>query len=118
MLITCRVGSQVTADIKLQVTRSKKGLREGWLWVPELSPSPALFRDYLTWREKGLWPAKWDEYKIRFLAEMKSPEAVGYINRITELVKSGYSIALACFCYDERFCHRSLLRNIIEEALQ
>lgn len=116
MLVTCRIGERVEADIRLQITRSKRGLREGWIWVPQLAPSEELFRDYLRWRGQGQWPGRWPEYRERFLAEMQAPEPRRYLARIRQRLAEGKTIALACFCRDERFCHRSLVAELVLQA--
>lgn len=115
VLITCRIGARVDAEIRLQITRSNRGLAEGWIWVPQLAPSPALFMDYVRWRERGEWPARWDEYRERFLAEMRAPEPQRYLNRLRQRLAEGKTVALACFCRDERYCHRRL---VLEEVLK
>ena len=113
MLILCRVGEDVQANIKLQITRSRKGLREGWIWVPQLAPSEELFRDYLRWRERGKWPARWPEYRERFLEEMRETVPRRYLERIRQRLAEGKSVALACFCRDERYCHRRLVAELV-----
>ncbi|MEW6049374.1 MAG: hypothetical protein AB1609_23365 [Bacillota bacterium] len=46
LLILCRVGQPVEADLKLQITRSPR-VAPGWTWAPELAPSPDVFTQYL-----------------------------------------------------------------------
>lgn len=112
-LILCRVGERVQADIRLQITRSSKGISPGWLHIPQLAPSPALFQDYLKWRDRGEWPGKWLAYRERFLREMQAPEPQRYLARIRQRLAEGRSVALACFCPDERYCHRSLVAELV-----
>lgn len=115
MLILCRVGDPVVADIKLQITRPRKGLSEGWIWVPQLAPSEELFRAYLRWREGGEWPLQWRIYRERFLEEMRGPVSQRYIERIRQRLAEGKTVALACFCRDERYCHRSLVAELVHD---
>lgn len=81
--------------------------------VPALSPSPELFRCYLSWRKQGLWDKNTFEnsYKPRFLHEMQSAEAKGYLQLLRER-SATKNILLACFCEDETLCHRSLVYQL------
>jgi uncharacterized protein YeaO (DUF488 family) len=115
-LITCRVGDTVTADVRLQITRSSRGLVEGWIWVPQLAPPEDLFEDYLRWKHRGEWPGRWPEYRQRFLAYMWRPEPRAYLARIRQRLAEGKSVALACFCPDERYCHRSLVAGLVQSV--
>jgi len=89
--------------------------REDWrrrgyfdLWLPLLSPSAGLVRDYLRGR------VAWTAFSRRYRAEMKRPEC----RQVIELL-AGFScetaFSLGCFCEDESRCHRSVLRQLIAE---
>ena len=82
--------------------------------VPQLSPSPDLFHTYLSLKESGKWNTKaFDEiYTPRFLNEMKSSEALTYLNILSEKSKVK-DILIVCYCTDERMCHRSLVKQCI-----
>ena len=82
--------------------------------VPQLSPSPDLFHKYLSLREAGKWNTKaFDEiYTPQFLKEMQSPEAFRYLNILANKAKTK-DILIACYCKDERMCHRSLVKKCI-----
>ncbi|HYT88098.1 MAG TPA: DUF488 family protein [Gemmataceae bacterium] len=90
---------------------------ETWhAWCTELAPSKALHADY--YGKNG--PAiTWEEYRRRFLEEMQADEPRGYIEELAELVAEGKTITLLCSsaCTDESHCHRTLLRQLIEERL-
>jgi len=114
-VILCRVNENVAADIRLQVTRTRPF--PGWIWVPQMAPSEKLFRQYLNWRKQDLWPGKWPEYESAFLREMEGMKK--YLDRIEGQLRAGRSVALACFCKDVRYCHRSLLgRYFTERSFQ
>ena len=82
--------------------------------VPQLSPSPDLFHTYLSLKKAGKWDTKaFDEIYIpRFLNEMKSSEALTYLNILSEKSKKK-DILIVCYCSDERTCHRSLVKQCI-----
>ena len=84
--------------------------------VPELSPSTELFKDYLRWRDAGEWNMEKfeDEYKPRFLCEMRADNGMKFLKLLHESCKSK-RIMIVCYCKDEAVCHRSLVRSIIEQ---
>ena len=108
-IVTCRVGERVEADLKLQITRSSRGLEEGWVWEPLLAPPEDLFEDYLRWRARGEWPRRWDEYRRRFVVYMGARDVRLRLAELAQEVRAGKTVALACFCTDDRWCHRSLV---------
>ncbi|MDB5852887.1 MAG: hypothetical protein JWR22_928 [Herminiimonas sp.] len=80
------------------------------VWLPNLSPSPALFH---AWREAQ------DERDIatfqrKFRAEMKAPD----VSRVLDLLAAlshQTSFSVGCYCEDESRCHRTVLRQLLEE---
>lgn len=115
-IILCRIGEEPDADIKLLITRVPKQLR-GWLHVPELAPSPGLFFKAQKWKKEGLWPQKWPEYKSEFLKEMTLPVADKFLDRLVLRIREGKTIALSCFCVDEIYCHRSLVKWVVIQKI-
>ncbi len=113
-IILCRIGDEPDADIKLLITRVPKQLGRGWLHIPELASSPNLFFRAQKWK-KGLWPQKWPEYESDFLKEMTMPVPDKYLDRLALRIREGKKIALACFCVDENHCHRSLVKQLIQQ---
>lgn len=82
------------------------------VWVPELAPSPALF----SWvKAQPLTDARWRTYARRYRAEMKRPEAQRLIGLLAAL-SSRTNFSVGCYCEDESRCHRSLLRELLEDA--
>lgn len=82
------------------------------VWVPELAPSLALF----SWvKAQPLTAARWRTYARRYRAEMKRPEAQRLIGLLAALSpRTNFSVG--CYCEDESRCHRSLLRELLDEA--
>lgn len=87
--------------------------------VPQLSPSPELFKSYLSWRNQGLWSKDTFEkyYKPRFLKEMEGEDAQRVLNLLINKA-STKNILLVCFCNDESMCHRSLVYSLVPSALK
>lgn len=90
--------------------------REGepWdAWVPELGPSIDLHAD--VYGKNG--PAiSWDEYVVRYRREMERPTF--WIRGLAERLARGEALTLLCSsaCVDPERCHRTLLRQILEDA--
>lgn len=84
--------------------------------VRVLSPSKRLLYDTLALKRQGRWNAEAfdNDYAPRFLKEMLgSPEARVELDRLAKLSKSE-NILIACYCPDERLCHRSLIKKIVD----
>jgi uncharacterized protein YeaO (DUF488 family) len=80
------------------------------VWFPNLSPSDALV--------KASFPVK-DERAMKtlrrkFLAELKSPAARRELELLAALSHHA-DFAVGCYCEDESRCHRSILREVLEE---
>ena len=87
---------------------------ETWdLWWKHLGPSKELHAAY--YGKHGQTPITWDEYRRRYLEEMK--ERAEMIDCLAELVAEGKAVTLLCSsaCTKPSHCHRTLLRQLIEE---
>ncbi len=115
-VITASISSikNIVCDEVWQITRSNKNI-PGTLWVPDLAPSPDLYRQFLNqWKDK---PGEewWHFYKNRFEQELKTGEKLNALRKIWYLVQSGKVIALVCFCKDNNYCHRSLVGDFLKQ---
>jgi uncharacterized protein YeaO (DUF488 family) len=82
------------------------------VWVPELAPSPKLF----AWiKARSMTDANWRTCARRYVAEMRRPEPRRLIDLLAALSLSS-SFSVGCYCENERRCHRSLLRDLLEKA--
>jgi uncharacterized protein YeaO (DUF488 family) len=82
------------------------------VWLPTLAPSRALMQ----WVRKREWNA--DTRKTffdRYKSEMKSTNGKQTIQLLATLGKRT-AISIGCYCSDESFCHRSVLRRLIASA--
>jgi uncharacterized protein YeaO (DUF488 family) len=80
------------------------------VWFPNLSPTEPLL--------KASFPVKddraWKTFRRKFLAELKSPEARHDLALLAALSHHA-NFAIGCYCEDEAHCHRSILRELLEE---
>lgn len=96
--------------------------KETWdYWEKKLGPSEELHAAWYGRRregrrvvERGLPPISWKEYVKRFRVEMKSPEAKALMQEVAKRSARGEVITLLCFCENEKQCHRSLVKEMIE----
>lgn len=106
--------------LRVLITRYRpRGLKkadETWdLWFKDLGPSEELLADF-----HGKGPAgraiEWDEYKPRYLEEMKQRTAL--IESLARQVDEGQRLTLLCSsaCTDPGRCHRNLLKRLVENA--
>lgn len=79
-------------------------------WLPNLAPSAALVKQGLGARSD----AEWRRFEQRYRAEMKRPENARILDLLAALSHQT-SLAVGCYCPDEKRCHRSVLRKLLEE---
>jgi uncharacterized protein YeaO (DUF488 family) len=90
--------------------------QETWdVWMRELGPSPALLKAF---QGKAGRPPTLAEYRTRYVQEMEAQR-----ERIAELaarVARGETVTLLCSkdCILEQACHRTILKELIEAAVQ
>jgi len=56
----------------------------------------------------------WAPLARKFRAEMSQPEASRVLDLLAALSHSA-SFSVGCYCEDEAFCHRSILRELLAE---
>jgi uncharacterized protein YeaO (DUF488 family) len=89
--------------------------KETWdLWWSQLGPSKEL---HAAFYGKTGQPINWEEYRRRYLEEMKGEQQQASIAVLAEKVAAGATITLLCSsaCTDAKHCHRTLLKELIEE---
>lgn len=116
-IVTADVSSikDIACDEVWQITRSSNHI-PGTVWMPDLAPSPQLFKKYLyEWKDRPCeeW---WDMYREIFEQEIKSDyKKVSALKKAFNLVNLGKVIAMVCFCRDSRYCHRTLVGNFLKQ---
>ena len=79
-------------------------------WLPDLAPSDALVKQGLAADDERAWGAFVKKYR----AEMKRPEASRLLALLAALSRTS-DFSVGCYCEDETRCHRSVLRELLEE---
>jgi uncharacterized protein YeaO (DUF488 family) len=80
-------------------------------WLPDLAPSASLVDAA---RAAGDDEPAWRRFERGYRAEMKAPAASRLLDVLAAL-SHGASFSVGCYCEDERRCHRSVLRRLLEE---
>ncbi len=80
------------------------------VWFPNLSPSEALLKEASSLPDENSWKA----FKRKFIAEMKLPGARRDLDLFAALSHQT-NFAIGCYCKDESRCHRSILRELLEQ---
>jgi uncharacterized protein YeaO (DUF488 family) len=79
-------------------------------WLPNLAPSAPLMAEGQAAQDDKAWAA----FKRKFNAEMKQPEASHVLDLLAALSHQAW-FSLGCYCEDENHCHRSVLRQLLQE---
>ena len=117
-----RLGSPRDRDEGLRlgtVRRPPRGVAKNQLaardfydvWVPEAAPSEALLQ---AGKQAGDDASRWKTFVRRYRSEMKRPEATRLLDLLAAL-SHRTNLAVGCYCADEAHCHRSVLRELLEE---
>jgi uncharacterized protein YeaO (DUF488 family) len=80
------------------------------VWLPNLAPSDTLLRRGQSASSESAWRA----FERSYRAEMKKPEQAHLLNTLAALSQHS-NFALGCYCENEQRCHRSILRQLLEE---
>jgi uncharacterized protein YeaO (DUF488 family) len=80
------------------------------VWLPALSPSPALVQRALLARTA----ADWRGFERKFRAEMRQAEPSRILDLLAALSREA-NFSVGCYCADEARCHRSVLRKLLAE---
>jgi uncharacterized protein YeaO (DUF488 family) len=119
MLATYRYGSPRSRNELLRIGVARqvpRGVRrEDWqrlgyfdVWMPLLAPSSELRKEYQGGK------LSFDEFSCRYRKEMAQRESRQLIELLAAMLPF-HPISIGCYCEDEARCHRSLLRQLIEE---
>ena len=86
-------------------------------WNRAVAPSKELVAAFYG---KHAPPIEWGEYRKRYLAEMRAPEAKQAIAALADRAAHGEAMTLLCsrHCVDPARCHRSLLADLIEREVK
>ena len=80
------------------------------VWFPNLSPSAELVQEAQgASDERG-----WATFRRKFRQEMSAPDRSRELDVLAALSHQT-NLSLGCYCKDEIHCHRSLLRELLEQ---
>jgi uncharacterized protein YeaO (DUF488 family) len=81
------------------------------VWLPEIAPSETLLKRAAAAQDA---PQRWKSFVSRYRGEMKRPEARHVLDLLAALSHTT-DFSVGCYCADESRCHRSVLRELLEE---
>ena len=74
------------------------------VWLPDLAPSQKVI---------ALAHQDWKRFTRAYEREMKAPAAQRLLGVLAALSRQT-DLSVGCYCEDERRCHRSILRRLLE----
>jgi uncharacterized protein YeaO (DUF488 family) len=81
------------------------------VWFPNLAPSV----ETMKLGQGARSPAEWAKFVRKYRHEMATPENSRTIELLAALSqRSDFSVG--CYCEDEAYCHRSILRALLERS--
>ena len=80
------------------------------VWLPNLSPTAELVAQGLSVDDDK----EWASFRRKFVAEMKKPDASHLLDMLAALSHQT-ALAMGCYCEDENRCHRSILRELLQD---
>lgn len=80
------------------------------VWYPLLAPSA----ETMKLGQQAADDAHWAAFAKRYRAEMAAPDASRSLDLLAALSQQS-NFALGCYCADESRCHRSLLRQLLQD---
>jgi uncharacterized protein YeaO (DUF488 family) len=80
-------------------------------WMRDLAPVLPLVRGFLAGR------IAWTDYRRRYLAGLKRPEARAQVAEVLALARRR-PVTLLCHCADAKRCHRSVLQAYLARRLR
>ncbi|MES1187656.1 MAG: DUF488 family protein [Myxococcales bacterium] len=80
------------------------------VWLPQLAPSAEQVKIALAAKSERDWKAFVKAYR----REMSEPDAARLLELLAALAKDS-AFSVGCYCEDEARCHRSVLRELLQE---
>lgn len=86
--------------------------RQNWydVWFPNLAPSV----ETMKLGQEAATPAQWTAFTRRYRKEMSTPENSHALALLAALSQQSH-FSVGCYCEDEAHCHRSVLRELLQE---
>jgi len=80
------------------------------VWLPNLSPSAELMHKTFIQEDGSGWRA----FERSFRTELKQPDKSHLLDALAKLSHTA-NFSVGCYCRDETFCHRSILRDELKK---
>ncbi|GAB3257876.1 DUF488 domain-containing protein [Chitinimonas naiadis] len=80
------------------------------VWYPNLAPSA----ETMKLGQAATTPQLWAAFAKQYKAEMAQPEVSRTLDLLAVLSRHS-NFSVGCYCEDEAHCHRSLLRDLLQE---
>ena len=80
------------------------------VWFPNLSPSAELVQEALQTRDERAWAA----FRRKLRREMSAADRSRDLDMLAALSHQT-NLSLGCYCENESFCHRAVLRELLAE---
>jgi uncharacterized protein YeaO (DUF488 family) len=80
------------------------------VWLPTLAPSAATVK----FAQQAQSARDWAQFRKRYRAEMARPDSRATLDLLAALSHAS-DFSVGCYCEDEAACHRSVLRELLEE---
>ena len=81
------------------------------VWLPELAPSEAIMKNF---RSGPFTEVRWRQFVRRYRSEMSAPDKSRLLAFLAVLSHQT-DFSVGCYCEDEKHCHRSELRKLLQE---
>jgi len=81
------------------------------VWFPNLAPSV----ETMKLAQAAATPGEWAAFARKYRSEMAAPENRHTIELLATLSRQS-DFSVGCYCADAAHCHRSLLRELLQEA--
>ncbi len=80
------------------------------VWLPTLAPSAATVK----FAQQAQSARNWAQFRKSYRAEMARPDSRATLDLLAALSHAS-DFSVGCYCEDESRCHRSVLRELLEE---
>ena len=80
------------------------------VWLPNLAPSEQLLKAGRSAKDETAWRS----FVKRYRSEMSRPENSRVLDLLAALSRHA-NFSVGCYCNDEQYCHRSVLRQLLAE---
>lgn len=80
------------------------------VWLPDLAPTAPTVK----LAQSAVTDRQWAAFVRKYRAEMAAPDKVRLLELLAALSRQA-NISVGCYCADESRCHRTVLRELLEE---